>query len=212
MTTYFFTDHKAGEKKGKQERALKRYAGKNGLQYDEGTVFQEWDKLEEALRDGDTVVFKDIGCFVEEAEGGNRKYMRLMDMGIKLIFMDNPTLGTDYISHLRDTIKGQDLVKITDFENIVKLLIYVELDHMEQERLARQMRIKDGMEASEKKPGRKPGTMEKLTPELEDAIAVYLKDGSVLQIDLMKIFGISRNTLKKYAKLIKEKMEQNNET
>ena len=80
----------------------------------------------------------------------------------------------------------------------------MELDRVEQERLILQKRIKDGMDASDKKPGRKEGTMEKLTPELEEAIMVYLQDRAVLQVDIMKRFDISRNTLKKYAKYIRE--------
>lgn len=38
-------------------------------------------------------------------------------------------------------------------------------------------------------------------------IMVYLQDRAVLQVDIMKRFDISRNTLKKYAKYIREVRE-----
>ena len=132
----------------------------------------------------------------------------VMGKGITLVFLDNPTLNTEYIKRLFDVSKGLDFVDSISRENIIALLMQVELDRIDQERLERRKWIKEGMDASGKKPGRKEGTMEKLTPELADAIAVYLQDGSVLQIDLMKKFNISRNTLKKYAKFISKKLKQ----
>ncbi len=68
-----------------------------------------------------------------------------------------------------------------------------------------QKRIKDGIAASEKKSGRKPGQVDKLTPELEMDIIVYLEDRSIKQIEIMKKHRISRNTLKKYAEMIKNR-------
>ncbi len=221
MADYFYMRISTQEERGKQkfsrqENALKKYADAQGLEFDEHTIYKEdrsgknftdrkeWQKLEKMLRDGDTVIFKDISRFTREAENGYQKYMQLMDKGINLIFIDNQTISTDYIKQLLDVAEKQNLIAKISLENTVKLLLYVELDRVEQERLILQKRIKDGMEASDKKPGRKEGTMEKLTPDLRDAIILYLNDRSILQIDIMKRFNISRNTLKKYAKYIKE--------
>ena len=220
MAEYFYmrinTPKGRGKKRaGRKETALQRYAVVNGLQYDENTVYKEvseegreWDELEKILHEGDTIIFKDLCGFVQEAEDGCMKYMMLMGKGITLVFLDNPTLNTEYIKRLFDVSKGLDFVDSISRENIITLLMQVELDRIDQERLERRKWIKEGMDASGKKPGRKEGTMEKLTPELADAIAVYLQDGSVLQIDLMKKFNISRNTLKKYAKFISKKLKQ----
>ncbi len=227
MAEYFYIritrEERGKQKSSRQESALKKYADANGLQFDEHTVFREecsgesftdraeWSKLEKILRDGDTVVFKDISRFTKEAENGYQKYMLLIEKGVILVFLDNQTLCTDYIKQLFDAAEKHNFLEKISLENIVKLLMHVELDRAEQERRIRQKRIKEGMDASEKKPGRKEGTMEKLTPELEDAIMTYLRDGSVLQVDIMKEYHISRNTLKKYARLINEKLNQRDE-
>ncbi len=207
----------------RQESALKKYADDNNLFFDEHYIYKEdrsgknfparteWNKLEKILRSGDTVVFKDISRFTREAENGYKKYMKLMDEGVNLVFLDNKTISTDYIKQLIDIAEKQNLIAKISLENTVKLILYVELDRAEQERVTLSTRVKDGIAAAKERnggqpiSGRKKGTMEKLTPELEDAILVYLKDRTVLQIDVMRKFNISRNTLKKYARIINEK-------
>ena len=205
------------QKFSRQESALKKYAETNGLQYDEHNVYkedrsgknfsdrQEWNKLENTLHKDDTVIFKDISRFTREAENGYKEYMNLYNNGVNLVFLDNQTICTDYIKQLLDVAEKQNLIAKISLENTVKLLLYVELDRVEQERLILQKRIKDGIAASEKTSGRKKGQVDKLSPELEEAIAEYLGDRSVRQIDLMRKFSISRNTLKKYAKIVSEK-------
>ena len=41
-----------------------------------------------------------------------------------------------------------------------------------------------------------------MTPELEADIKKFLADRSIKQVDLMKKYNLSRNTLKKYVKII----------
>lgn len=62
--------------------------------------------------------------------------------------------------------------------------------------------IKAGIAKSEKTQGRKKGTLDKMTNELKEDIETYLKDKNVTQNDLMNTHKISRNTLKKYIKII----------
>ena len=199
------------QKFGRQENALRKYAEANGLQFDAHNIYKEdksgknfsdryeWQKLETALHSGDTIIFKDISRFTREAENGYQKYMQLFNERINLIFLDNQTVGTAYVRQLLDVAEKQNLVAKISLENTVKLLLYVELDRVEQERLILQKRIKDGIAASDKKSGRKMGQIDKMTPELEQDLKEYLKDRSIRQIDLMNKHHISRNTLKKYA-------------
>ena len=77
-----------------------------------------------------------------------------------------------------------------------------ELDRAEKEREITVKRIKDGIKASDKKSGRKTGQLDKMTPELEADIRKFLANRSIKQIDLMKKHNLSRNTLKKYVKII----------
>ena len=124
--------------------------------------------------------------------------MELMNKGIELIFLDNPTVSTAYIRQLLNIAEQQNLVARVSLESTIKLLLIVELDRVEQERLILINRIKQGIAASSKKQGRKQGSLIYLTDDLKEDIEKYLNDRSVKQVDLMNKYNISRNTLKKY--------------
>lgn len=162
------------------------------------------EKLEQLVHTGDTIVFKDISRFTRETENGYQKYMELYTNGIELIFIDNPTVSTPYIKKMLDIAKEQNIIARITLENTVKLLLMVELDRVEQERKIIVKRIKDGIQASNKKSGRKTGSLDKMSDELKADIQQFLKDRSIKQIDLMRKYNISRNTLKKYIAIISE--------
>ncbi len=197
----------------RQDAALKKYAEKHRINFvriygddSSGKDFDrdEWIQLEKALHEDDTIVFKDLSRFTRQAEEGYRKYLDLINRGITLVFIDNPTVCSDYITKLIDTADQQNIVTRTAMEGIVKLMLIVELDRAEQERLHLIRRTKDGIAASHKKQGRKPGTLDKMTPKLRNDIELYLRDRSITQSQLMKKHSISRNTLKKYILIIQE--------
>ena len=202
------------QKYNRQEAALKKYATENGIEFvaefqedESGKSFdnrKEWKRLEKLVQPGDTIVFKDISRFTREANNGYNKYMELLERGVELVFIDNPTISTEYIKQLLNVAEQQNIVARTSLESTVKLLIIVELDRVEQERLILINRIKNGISASEKKQGRKPGQLDKMTAELEADIKAFLGDRSIKQVDLMEKHKISRNTLKKYIELVKE--------
>lgn len=208
-------EERGNQKYNRQEAALKKFAEETGIEYVaefkedvSGKSFEnrkQWQRLEKLVQSGDTIVFKDISRFTREVVNGFEKYMSLLEKGVELIFLDNPTVSTDYIKKLLMVAEQQSIVARTSLEGTVKLLIIVELDRVEQERLTLIKRITQGMAASEKKQGRKTGSIDKMTPELEEDIKVYLNDRSIKQVDIMKKHNISRNTLKKYADLVKEK-------
>lgn len=198
----------------RQENALKRYAKENNIEYllefqedKSGKDFagrNQWQKLENIVQSGDTIVFKDICRFTRQAEEGYTKYMELLSKGVELIFIDNQTISTPYIKQLLDVAKEQNLVAKTSLESTVKLLLIVELDRAEQERATTVQRIKDGIAASSKKSGRPEGKLDKMTDALKEDIQSFLNDRTIKQIDLMKKHNLSRNTLKKYITLVKE--------
>ncbi len=202
------------QKYNRQEAALKKYAAENGIEFvaefqedESGKSFdnrREWKRLEKLVQPGDTIVFKDISRFTREANNGYNKYMELLERGVELVFIDNPTISTEYIKQLLNVAEQQNIVARTSLESTVKLLIIVELDRVEQERLILINRIKCGISASEKQQGRKPGQLDKMTAELEADIKAFLGDRSIKQVDLMEKHKISRNTLKKYIELVKE--------
>ena len=200
----------------RQEATLSKYCKDNDIEFllefredESGKSFtnrKEWMKLEKLVQPGDTIVFKDISRFTREAENGYKKYMELMDRGIELIFLDNQTVSTPYIKQLLQVAERQNLVAKVSLESTVKLLLIVELDRVEQERLIFIKRVKDGIAASPKKSGRPIGHLDKLTPQLRDDIVMFLdareKNMTAKKSDLMKKHSISRTTLSKYISVV----------
>lgn len=193
---------------GRQIKALDRYARDQGIEYmveftDEKSAknFEdrpEFCKLDKILQSGDTVVFKDLSRFTREAENGYKKYMEWLSRDINMVFIDNPTVSSDYIRHMIKMSEDQDIVTKTALEGTIKLMLIVELDRAEKQRTYITKAIKDGIAASDKKSGRPAGKLDKCTPELKNDILKYLTDRSIKQIDLTKKHNITRNTLKKY--------------
>ena len=196
----------------RQIKSLERYAKDHDIEYlidfteeksaKNFTDRPQFKKLDKLLQTGDTVVFKDLYRFTREAENGYKNYMEWLDRGINMVFLDNPTVSSDYIRQMMTTAEQQDIVTKTAMESIIKLLIIVELDRGEKQRLYISQSIKDGIAASNKRSGRKTGQLDKMSNALREDILKYLSDRSIKQVDLMKKYNISRNTLKKYISLI----------
>lgn len=196
----------------RQENSIEKFAKENGIEYiyvakedESGKSFdnrKEWNKLERLLQNGDTIVFKDISRFTRETENGYKKYNELLQKGIDLIFIDNPTVSTPYIKKMLNVAEQQNIVARTALDSTVKLLLIVELDRVEKEREIFIQRVTDGIKASPKKSGRKTGTPDKLTDDLKADIKQYINDRNIKQTDLMKKHNISRNTLKKYIAIV----------
>lgn len=200
----------------RQEKSLQAYADSNKIEYTlqfkddcSGSTFKrpEWIKLERLLQKGDTVVFKEISRFTRQAEQGYNKYMELMNKGINLVFIDNMTVSTDYIKNLTRVAEQQDLITKTALESTIKLLLIVELDRVQKEREIIVKRIKQGIEASDKKSGRKHSTLDKMTDSLRTDIKEFLNNRTIKAIDLMKKHNISRNTFKKYVSIIESEVQ-----
>jgi DNA invertase Pin-like site-specific DNA recombinase len=205
-------EERGKQKYTRQEKSLQRYARTKNIDYvfefkedASGKSFtnrSEWNRLEKIIQPNDTIVFKDITRFTRESENGYIKYMELMEKGIHLIFLDNPTLSTGYIKDLISTAKNMNFLEKTINEMLVKVLLAAELTRAEEERLTISQRTKDGMAASPNKAGRKLGQLDKMSDALKADIEVYLSDRSIKQVDLMNKYKISRNTLKKYISLL----------
>lgn len=204
----------------RQKKALKKYAEEQGIEYliefaeeksaKNFTGRKEFNKLDKLLQSGDTVVFKDLSRFTREAENGYIKYMEWLTKGVNIVFLDNSTISSDYIRQMMDTAKSQDLVTKTAMEGIIKLLLIVELDRAEQQRRYISKAIKDGIAASEKRGGRKKGSLDKMTDELRRDLELYMHDRTIAQKTIMEKHSISRNTLKKYANILNSQKGVNN--
>ena len=207
-------EERGKQKFTRQEQAIERWCKENDAEITDRRIYKDdasgksfdrkaWKELESDVQTGDTIVFKDICRFTREYEKGYQKYMELLNKGINLVFIDNPTIGTEYIKNMIGIAEKQEnRIAKKSLKDTIELLILVELDRAEKEREITVKRIKDGIRASEKKSGRKEGQLDKMTPELEADIRNFLTDRSIKQVDLMKKHNLSRNTLKKYVKII----------
>lgn len=89
----------------RQEGALTKWCKDNDKEISERKIYKDdasgksferpaWKELEEDVKPGDTIIFKEISRFTRECENGLKKYMELMNKGINLVFIDNYTLNT----------------------------------------------------------------------------------------------------------------------
>ena len=208
-------EERGKQKFTRQEQAIEKWCKENNIEISERRIYKDdasgksfdrpaWKELENDIQSGDTIVFKDICRFTREYENGFEKYMQLLNMGVNLVFIDNYTISTKYIKNMMDVAENQkNRIAKKSLKDTIELLILVELDRAEQERITTVKRIRDGIEASNKKSGRPVGKLDKISDELKADIQLFLNDRSIKQVDLMNKYDISRNTLKKYVELAK---------
>lgn len=228
MRTYYYLRISTKEKKElqsftSQENALKKYASENKLEYDEKVVYKEdmsgksfdrpqWKKLEKTIKEEAEkgievqVIFKELSRFTREARNGYNKYLELYNLGITLVFLNNPTVSSDYIKKMEKEAEEQDFLKNMVSQSMLNIMLAVELDRVEKERERIVERIRGGIRARKEEKGltqgRKTGQLDKMTDELKADIEKFISDRSIKQVDLMRKHNISRNTLKKYVKYV----------
>ena len=207
-------EERGKQKFTRQEQAIERWSKENNTEIPERRIYRDdasgksfdrpaWQELESDVAEGDTIVFKDICRFTREYENGFDKYMTLLNKGVNLIFIDNPTVSTDYIKSMMEVAdKQSNRIAKKSLKDTIELLLLVELDRAEKEREITVQRIRDGIAASEKKSGRPKGKLDKMTAELEADLKYYVSqsvaDRTMTAADLMRKHNLSRNTVKKY--------------
>lgn len=211
-------EERGKQKFTRQEQSVIRWCKENDTEIPERRIYKDdasgksfdraaWKELEQDIQAGDTILFKDVCRFTRERDNGYKKYMDLLNKDIEMIFIDNPTLNTEYIKSMQtsaEKMKEENLIGGMTLEFVIRLLLVTELDRAEKEREITVKRIKDGIKASSKKSGRKEGQLDKMSEELEADIKAFLSDRSIKQVDLMKKHSISRNTLKKYIEIVQK--------
>lgn len=207
-------EERGKQKFTRQEQAIARWSKENNTEIPERRIYRDdasgksfdrpaWRELESDVAEGDTIVFKDICRFTREYENGFDKYMTLLNKGVNLIFIDNPTVSTAYIKSMMEVAdKQSNRIAKKSLKDTIELLLLVELDRAEKEREITVQRIRDGIAASEKKSGRPKGKLDKMTAELEADLKYYVSqsvaDRTMTAADLMRKHNLSRNTVKKY--------------
>lgn len=218
-------EERGKQKFTRQEQAISRWSKENNTEIPERRIYRDdasgksfdrpaWRELESDVAEGDTIVFKDICRFTREYENGFDKYMTLLNKGVNLIFIDNPTVSTAYIKSMMEVAdKQSNRIAKKSLKDTIELLLLVELDRAEKEREITVQRIRDGIAASEKKSGRPKGKLDKMTAELEADLKYYVSqsvaDRTMTAADLMRKYNLSRNTVKKYIAAVQAEADNN---
>lgn len=196
-----------------------------------GTKLQgrkELDKLLQAVRPGDTIIFDSVSRMSRNAEEGCSLYQDLFQQGINLVFLKEPHINTDVyrqaIQHRIDVVcQTGNLATDAFVKNILDALNQYSIDlAMEQVRIAFQQaekevadlhqRTKEGIETARrcgKQIGQKKGAQLhiKKADTAKKIIKIHSKTfgGTLSDSDCQLLAHISRNTFYKYkAELVAE--------
>lgn len=178
----------------------------------------EWTKLLKRLAEGDTVIFDSVSRMSRNADEGIIQYMDLYNKGITLVFLKEGYINTEvYKQTLNNNIQfvGNEIadIYIEATNKVLRMLaekqIRIAFEQAEKEVKDLQQRTREGMKsagAGEKISKSKTGTeynIKKSEPAKDLIKRHYKKFGGSLKADeMMKLAGISRNTLFKYIKEI----------
>ena len=182
---------------------------------------KEFDKLLKKVKAGDTIVFDSVSRMSRNAEEGFKLYEELYNRGIELIFIKEQHINTEtYKKALASNIQMTNTTVDFILEGINKYLLalakeQIKLAFIQSEKEVKdlQQRTKEGIETARlngKQIGQAKGT--KLTTkqsiQAKEQIQKYSKDfnGTLKDIEVMKIIGVARNSYYKYKKELIEEL------
>ena len=180
---------------------------------------KEWNKLTSKVKCGDTIVFDSVSRMSGNADEGFTAYEELYNSGINLVFLKEPHINTDtYKQALQNNVAltGGTVDYILEGVNkyllaLAKEQIRLAFQQSEKEVEDLHQRTKEGIETARlngKQIGQKQGA--KLTTKksvaAKEVIAKHSKDfnGTLNDVDVMKLTGLSRNTYYKYKAEMKD--------
>ena len=172
-----------------------------------------WNRLYKLLKPGDTVVFDEVSRMSRNAEEGFKLYEELFNKGINLVFLKERHIDTDvYRKTLENSISmtGTDVDLILEGINkylllLAKRQIEIAFQQAQSEVDYLHQRTSEGVrraQAEGKQVGRSQGikVTTKKSIKSKELIKKHSIDfgGSLNDVDLMKLCGISRNSYYKY--------------
>lgn len=173
----------------------------------------EWNKLCKTIKTGDIIVFDSVSRMSRNADEGVETYFELYEKGIELVFLKEHYIDTAvYAENMQDKIelKGTDEDEIFKglnnyFRKLAERQIRIAFDQAEKEVMDLRQRTREGIETARlngKQIGQRPGNKLKIKKEApsKEMILKHSKDfnGSLSDVECMKLIGISRNTYYKY--------------
>ena len=182
----------------------------------------EWNKLYKRGKAGDSIVFDSVSRMSRNAEEGFNLYEELYNKNIELVFLKEPHINTStYKKALQNNISltGTNVDYILEGVNkylmtLAKEQIRIAFEQSEKEVQDLHQRTKEGIETARlngKQIGQKQGAklITKKSIEAKKQIFKHCKDfdGSLSDIDCMKLTGLARNTYYKYKKELKKERQ-----
>ena len=180
----------------------------------------QWDKLTKKLAEGDTIVFDSVSRMSRNAEEGINTYFQLYDKGVKLCFLKEPHINTEvYRESASQSIDltGNEIADcyIEATNKVLKMIaerqIMIAFEQSEKEVADLHQRTREGIATAKlngKQIGRAEGSkvVTKKSIEAKKQIKKYSADfeGTLNDIDCMKLIGVSRNSYYKYKAQLKE--------
>ncbi|MBR2507901.1 MAG: recombinase family protein [Bacilli bacterium] len=180
---------------------------------------KEWNKLFCKAIEGDTIVFDSVSRMSRNEVDGFNAYEELFKRGVELVFLKEPHINTATFKKAMDKsipMTGTSIDFILDGINrylleLAKEQIKLAFEQSEKEVEDLQQRTKEGL-ITAKLNGKQIGQRKnaKLTTKKSVAakkiILKHSKDfnGSLDDLDVMKLAGLSRNTYYKYKREIRE--------
>ena len=185
-----------------------------------GTKFQgrkELDKVLAKVTIGDTIIFDSVSRMSRNADEGIALYMELYDKGVNLVFLKEPHINTEtYKSALSNEIQltGGDvddiLIGVNSYlKKLARKQIRLAFEQSEKEVEDLHQRTKEGMETA-RLNGKQIGNVKgvKLTTKKSIASKKIIEEhaidfgGTLKDVDVIKLTGLSRNTYYKYKREI----------
>lgn len=182
------------------------------------TERREWRKLVKAVKEGDTIVFDSVSRMSRTADEGFTAYEELYNRGVSLVFLKERHIDSDtYKKALANNVKltGGNVDYILEGVNkylmaLAKEQIRLAFEQSEKEVEDLHQRTREGIQTARlngKQIGQRQGA--KLTTKksiaAKEIILKHSKDfnGSLNDVDVMKLAGIARNTYYRYKSQLK---------
>ena len=185
-----------------------------------------WNRLMSIIKKGDTVVFDSVSRMSRNAEEGFKDYKMLYELGVNLIFLNEPLINTSVFDSTKNNLLKVDIATgnaavdsffkgnielINDFMMaLAEEQIKAAFDQAEKEVTDLHSRISQGIREAKKNGtqiGLPKGTSltTKKSIECKALIKKHSKDfgGTLDDPDVMKLCGCSRNSYYKYKKEIR---------
>lgn len=182
----------------------------------------EWNKLFRGVKEGDTIVFDSVSRMSRNTSEGVSTYFALFEKGVELVFLKEAYINTSvYAENLRDKVELQGTIEDELFKGInnyfrklAERQIEIAFSQAEKEAKDDSQRTKEGLLTAKlngKKLGRAEGAkvITKKSILAKKQIKKYSQDfdGSLNDIECMKLIGISRNSFYKYKRELKTENE-----